>query len=153
MNDLFVFVHLYDLAEKIETGGGNRMSGRNCYTREELFQLVRELERLFNLVRILDPASEEQLVPKVDGSLEREPWEELYILMDTPDKLINMVSVFSSVEKPPLKFDSCSRLFCFPYSTPIMKMVRFAIASRCARMLLKYSCNSSKVKPSVFQRV
>lgn len=62
------------------------MSGRNCYTREELFQLVRELERLFNLVRILDPASEEQLVPKVDGSLEREPWEELYILMDTPDK-------------------------------------------------------------------
>ena len=54
------------------------------YTTTELCRLVREMERLFEVVRLLDPAAEEQLTPTADGRLERGPWEELYVLLDTP---------------------------------------------------------------------
>ena len=54
------------------------------YTTKELCHLVEEMERLFEVVRLLDPAAEEQLTPTADGRLERGPWEELYELLDTP---------------------------------------------------------------------
>lgn len=55
------------------------------YTTEGLLHLVRDLERMFDVVRLLDPAAEEQLTPTAEGTLERVPWDELYILLDTPD--------------------------------------------------------------------
>lgn len=54
------------------------------YTTKELCRLVQELEGLFEVVRLLDPAAEEQLTPSADGRLERGPWDELYELLDTP---------------------------------------------------------------------
>lgn len=54
------------------------------YTAEELRRLVEEMERLFEVVRLLDPAAEEQLTPTADGGLQRGPWDELYVLLDLP---------------------------------------------------------------------
>lgn len=60
------------------------MENGNHYTMEELFRLVRDMEQMFDVVRLLDPAAEEQLTPTAAGTLERMPWEELYVLMDAP---------------------------------------------------------------------
>ena len=60
------------------------MGKRDRYTTTELCCLVKELERLFEVVRLLDPAAEEQLTPTADGELERGPWEELYEVLETP---------------------------------------------------------------------
>lgn len=63
---------------------GGRMKKGDRYTAEELRRLVEEMERLFEVVRLLDPAAEEQLTPTADGGLQRGPWDELYVLLDLP---------------------------------------------------------------------
>lgn len=60
------------------------MEKRDRYTREELLRLVEELERLFDVVRLLDPVAEEQLVFTEKTTLERKPWEDLYVLLEDP---------------------------------------------------------------------
>jgi hypothetical protein len=59
------------------------MKNGDRYTTKELCLLVREMERLFEVVRLLDPAVEERLTPTSADRLERGPWDELYMILDT----------------------------------------------------------------------
>ena len=63
---------------------GGPMKSGDRYTTRELCLLVRDMERLFEVVRLLDPAAEERLTPISEDRLERGPWDELYVLLDTP---------------------------------------------------------------------
>lgn len=63
---------------------GGPMKSGDRYTTRELCLLAREMERLFEVVRLLDPAAEERLTPISEDRLERGPWDELYVLLDTP---------------------------------------------------------------------
>lgn len=60
---------------------GGPMKSGDRYTTRELCLLVREMERLFEVVRLLDPAAEERLIPISEDRLERGPWDELYVLL------------------------------------------------------------------------
>ena len=60
------------------------MDREERYTVQRLRCLLEEMERLFPVVRLLDPASEEQLTVSPEGRLEREPWEDLCVLLDAP---------------------------------------------------------------------
>lgn len=50
---------------------GGPMKSGDRYTTRELCLLVREMERLFEVVRLLDPAAEERLIPISEDRLER----------------------------------------------------------------------------------